>query len=833
MKKIISVLMILMLLCAGMVQAADVVYLYVSPQGDDSNAGTYQQPVATLNRACQLAEQAGSAVINMMGGVYAVEDTAELKNVKNAIIRAYQDEQVTLTAAHEIDASLFQKVTDQAVLDRIVDKTARENVVCVDLNQAGITDFGEIYMSGFGYPDVPKSPQFLINGTMQTLARYPDDEYMNIDTVVDEGVDVRNNTEGKTVMDYQGQGISIRTNDARVSKWSQADDIFMFGYFMHDWAEAVLPCTIDFENKNTISTEYPSVYGVTENRRFYCFNLLEEISIPGEWYLDRNTGILYTYPEKTMGNDTTAEFITFGKPFITIEGAENIKIEQIQLSKGLGTGIEIKDSKNVVISDCQFNDVSSTVIDITDSYDCGVTYCNFENIGAKGVDIDCGIRESLTPGNCYVTNCVFKAFQRITPTSSPAIWLKGVGNTAAHNEISDGKNIAIWFGGNNHIIEYNDISNVCTDTADAGAIYAGRDWTARGNEIRYNYIHDMKKIDTNTGMKVQAIYLDDMFSSAKVYGNIISNVPSVALYGGGRYNTFENNIVLNCSEPFVFDARGTTWMDCGEGSEIMNALKNMPYTSDVWAKAYPELSNILNDEPELPKHNVIRNNVSYQSPDYNLNESVTQYGTVENNITISKTDVFEDYKGGNLTLKTGCEIFTKLPDFEPIDFKSIGVEERKAEGKTAEDVLSNSVILMLNTPKTLVFGNSESVDSANSAVTPLLQNDRTLVPIRFIAESFGGTVTWDEDTQKVGIGYGDNMVELYINQTEMTVNGQTIALDVPASVIQDRTMLPLRAVAESLGKTVFWDDAGLIVVSDAPILEESDTVLIQMLLAMF
>ncbi len=833
MRKIVSFLLTFMLLFSCMIQvsAADTLYIYVSPNGDDANAGSFAKPVASLEKAVELAAD-GNAVINMMGGTYNVSDTAVMSNVKNVTVRAYNEEEVVLTAAHTIDASAFKKVTDSAVLDRVIDKKAKDQIVCVNMSEVGITDLGEIPMSGFGYPEVPKAPQLLINGNMQTVARYPDEEYLYIDTVVDEGVDVRNNTEGKGVMDYKGQGIAIRSNDARISKWKQAKDVFMFGYFMYDWAEAVLPCTIDFENKNTISTEYPSVYGVTTNRRFYCFNLLEEISKPGEWYLDRETGILYAYPETELKGDVTVEFITFAKPFIAMENVENVTVEGISFTKGLDMGIDIEGGKNISVTDCDFISISSTVIDMSACYDCTVSYCNFKEIGARGVYMNdnCGDINSLTPGNNLVTNCVFDGIQKITPTSTPAIWLRGVGNTASHNDITDGANIAIWFNGNNHVVEYNDISNVCNDTADAGAIYAGREWTSRGNEVRYNYIHDMIKIDTTTGMKVQAIYLDDAFSSAKVHGNIIQNVPSIALFGGGRYNTFENNIILDCKEQFVFDERMLNWMG---DSEIKGKLEKVPYQSDVWKNAYPELEKILDDEPNVPKYNIIRNNISMNSPGYRLAETVKQYAIeIEDDYIITKKD-FVDYANGNLNLKEDSEVFKKIPEFEAIDFDAIGVQEKPAKEKTFEDVLAGSVVLKLDNPKTLIFGNEGTVDPNNAAVFPFTENDRTLVPVRFIAESFGGNVTWEEATQKVGITYGDNVIELTIDDVNMTVNGKTVVLDVPAQVKNDRTMLPLRAVVEALGKTVHWDDRGLIVISHNPVIGENDAAFVESLLSEF
>lgn len=810
MKKIIAFLMVLCLISSFVCYAgaSNTLYLYVSPDGSDENPGTFAQPVATLNRAAELASE-GNAVISMRDGEYFVDDTVNLGNMKNVTIRAYQDEVVTMTAAQSIDPKAFQKVTDSAVLDRIVDKEAKKWVVQVRMKDVGIEEFGEIPMSGFAYPAVAKAPQLFVEGNMQTVARYPDADYLNIDTVVDPGV-VPSEV-GKSLLDCKGSGIKIRTNDSRIGKWKQAKDVYMFGYFRHDWAEAVLPCTIDFENKNTLCTEYPSVYGVAENQRFYCFNLLEEISMPGEWYLDRDSGILYWYPETELKSDTSVEFVTFTKPFITMDGAENIQIDSICFSQGLGQGIDIDNGKNIAVTNCDFYAISSTVIDWDSCTDCTVSDCTFREIGARGVYMNekCGDLTTLTSGNNIVTNCVFDGIQRITPTSSPAIWVQGVGNTVSHNVIRDGANIAIWFGGNNHVIEYNDISEVCKDTADAGAIYAGRNWACRGNEVRFNYIHDMKIIDTNTGMKVQAIYLDDGFSSAHVHGNIIQDVPSVALFGGGRNNVFEENIIIGCDEPFVFDERYLTWNQ----DSIRNNTNAVPFTSDIWTEAYPELKTLMEDEPGAPKYNIIRNNVSMDSPGYRLYDTVKQYALeIKDDVSISKKD-FVDFAGGDLNLKQDSSVFKKIPEFTAIDFDAIGVQEKTEREKTLEDVMTGSVVLKLMQPEAFVFGNQTVVDPDNKEVSPVLEDDRTLVPVRFITESFGETVGWDAETAKVTLENGENHVELLVGQTEMTVNGQTVALDVPAKIVRGRTMLPLRAVAEALGKNVYWDESGLIVLS--------------------
>ena len=90
-------------------------------------------------------------------------------------------------------------------------------------------------------------------------------------------------------------------------------------------------------------------------------------------------------------------------------------------------------------------------------------------------------------------------------------------------------------------------------------------------------------------------------------------------------------------------------------------------------------------------------------------------------------------------------------------------------------------------------------------VSPVIINNRTLVPIRFISESLGAGVTWNGDTKKVTIIYDLKWIDLWAGENRMVVNGKAIYLDVAPQIINGRTMLPLRFVAESLGLTVQWD----------------------------
>ncbi len=88
---------------------------------------------------------------------------------------------------------------------------------------------------------------------------------------------------------------------------------------------------------------------------------------------------------------------------------------------------------------------------------------------------------------------------------------------------------------------------------------------------------------------------------------------------------------------------------------------------------------------------------------------------------------------------------------------------------------------------------------------PVIQNGRTLVPLRAIFEAMDATVTWDEKTRTVTSIKLDTTIVMKIGDNFMTKNGTKITLDVPGQILKGRTLVPARAVAESFGAKVDWD----------------------------
>ncbi len=117
-----------------------------------------------------------------------------------------------------------------------------------------------------------------------------------------------------------------------------------------------------------------------------------------------------------------------------------------------------------------------------------------------------------------------------------------------------------------------------------------------------------------------------------------------------------------------------------------------------------------------------------------------------------------------------------------------------------------TLTMQIGNPIMTVNGETMEIDKGRGTV-PITENGRTLVPIRAIIEAMGGTVGWDEVTQKVTLIYGSDNIILTLNSTNAYFNGQLSVLDVAPKEVNGRTILPIRYIAESFKFGVGWEDS--------------------------
>ena len=250
------------------------------------------------------------------------------------------------------------------------------------------------------------------------------------------------------------------------------------------------------------------------------------------------------------------------------------------------------------------------------------------------------------------------------------ISLGGVGNRAANNLIHSAPHIAINFSGNDHIIELNEIHHVCLESNDAGAIYAGRDWSMRGTVIRHNFMHHV------TGFRNHGcvgVYLDDMFCGTEISGNVFYKVTRAAFIGGGRDVTIKNNIFVDCNPAIHIDDRALGWAANCANSTMKDRLAAMPYKNKLWAGRYPRLVNILDDEPAAPKGILVEGNLSSGGRWDGIYEAARKFVTLKNNV-IEKQPGFVDAAKMDFRLRAGSAVLEKLPELSTIPLEKIGVK---------------------------------------------------------------------------------------------------------------------------------------------------------------
>ncbi len=126
---------------------------------------------------------------------------------------------------------------------------------------------------------------------------------------------------------------------------------------------------------------------------------------------------------------------------------------------------------------------------------------------------------------------------------------------------------------------------------------------------------------------------------------------------------------------------------------------------------------------------------------------------------------------------------------------------------------NNSVMLLVGCSTAMQNGKKVLIDD-DEEVVPQIKDGRTYIPIKFMGDAFGWNVEWDNSSKTAVLSDSNTKIEITIGEKELKKNDEIITLDAPAMIMNDRTMLPLRSVAEAFGKEVFWDRRGFIAISD-------------------
>ena len=544
---------------------------------------------------------AGGVVVELAAGTYEIAGPLDLAAEDSGTAespieyRAAPGAEVRLLGGRIVKG--WKPVIDPAVLGRL-DPAARGQVLQADLKAQGISDLGTIKPGPTWGQSEPGLELFFRDEPM-TLARWPNEGFVRIPAVL-----------GPTPVDVRGtkgcrEGLFAFEGD-RPRRWVGEPDIMLEGFWFWDWADQRLRVqSIDTDKRMiTLESKPEHHFGFRKGQWYYAYNLLSELDRPGQWYLDRQTGVLYFWPPGPI--DAGRPTVSLLPRLATLKDVAHVTLRGLTIECFRGTPLIVSGGHHVRLAGCVFRNLGGSAVTMSGT-ESGVIGCDIYNVADSGVSINGGDRPRSSRPGCTWRTATSGISAAGTRSTSRPCRCGGVGNRVAHNLIHDAPHMAIGFSGNDHVIELNEIHSVVYQSNDAGVMYAGYNPTMRGHEIRYNYIHHIYGFE---GRGCVGVYLDDMFCSAHIHGNIFYKVPRAAFIGGGRDNTVENNVFVDCSPAVHVDARALGW--AAAGVELLKKrLREMPYDREPWRSRFPQLAAYLDDEPAVPKGNVVARNVCW------------------------------------------------------------------------------------------------------------------------------------------------------------------------------------------------------------------------------
>jgi len=723
MKKSLRKCVVLIITALLTISCSNEEVFYVSTEGSDLNTGTIEKPFATLDKAMDITRELRTdgadkeITVFLRGGVYYQEKGITIKsNIKGVkglplTISAYDGEEVVLSGGKNIPLDRVVAVEEEKIRAQF-SPGVRDKIKQIDLKAMGISDYGEMRNVGFATPYGVAWGEIFVNNRPMHLARWPNSGMIPVSRVFETGSVPRDS-------DFSGRGGVIGYDSLRIDTWASEKDAWVSGYFKYSWGDDILKIASIDTLKKTITTALPAFYGFASGKpyhRWFGVNIMVELDEPGEYYIDRETGMLYF-----ISGEEKIESLKFSileDPFIALEGSVGITIRGIIFECSRGIGIAMDNTESIRIEECTFRNLGSlgitvgkgiepfarrmhegtgqpksgmvgsllqhlyanTAFNREGGHNNLITGCKFYQLGAGGVSLGGGNRLTLDVGNNIVENCLFHDLNRIERSYRPAIHLTGVGNSIRHCEVYNVSNQAVLMHGNNHLIEYNYFHDVVLEAEDAGAIYYGRDPSERGNVIRYNYFENIP----DRGLTM-AIYADDGTCGLTITGNVFYRAGErVFMLGGGSDHTITNNIFIGSKYGIHVDNRLQNWADYTL-ELIKLRLQEVGYDKPPYSKQYPQLPSYFSTVGRLlgtPERNVAKNNVFVDIDKMILYVGKEKEGyskekwidIKEGNLEVAHDKVgFVDWGKRDFSLSPNSVIYKQLPGFHEIPFQKIGI----------------------------------------------------------------------------------------------------------------------------------------------------------------
>jgi hypothetical protein len=495
--------------------------LFVSVSGNDSNPGTKELPLKSIQKAVDLAVAQNFREVLLQEGTYFLTAPIVLQPKHSGLnIRSFDQNKVVISGGKELTGWKKQK------------------------NGWWVIDLPEVKRGEW------KFRQIYINGELRHRARKPNSGFLRVKGMPDGTPHTPDINSGFKSFEFAEGDIN--------KNWENLNDTEVIVY--HFWTDTHLPVLSIDETNNIVTFKHKARKSFTDDfkkdgARYIVENVFEELDMPGEWYLNRKTGRCYYFPYPGEEIQNTRVYAPIADQLFRFDGDP---INQL-----LCKDIHIQDIEfcytNFELPEGDANDLQASVsipgaVSMSGTQNCSFSRCRFSNLGNWAFEIKEGCSDNTFSLN-EIANIAAGAFR-----------VNG-GNYNEHPFLRT-KNITIE---QNHIHHYGEVypsavgillqntegNNIAHNLIHHGyytGISVGWEWgyqrsISRDNLIQYNHIHH---IGQGLLSDMGAIYTLGVSPGTVIRNNLIHDVESHHYGGWGIYNDegsthilIENNVVFN------------------------------------------------------------------------------------------------------------------------------------------------------------------------------------------------------------------------------------------------------------------------------------------------
>ena len=653
--------------------------LHVSPQGNDTQAGTREAPLLTLDKARQCVQAMRKSSSNepltivLHPGIHVIAKTVAFSAADTGTAQA----PLRIIASDESSRPVL--VGGQVVSGWKPSTFNGRAVFEADLSALNLKNpFKQVYL----------------NGRRLTWARYPNEDpklpYSGGWAYVD-GV---RPPMYKDIPDERTDTVVLRTND--VHTWSNPQEGEVCIFPRYNWWNRIEKIAAFDPQTRTITLTKKMQYAARPEDRFCLMGLREELDAPGEWYQDVAQQKLYLIPP--AGADLSKDVVTIPtvNDILSFNKVNNLQVSGLEMSCAEQHAVRLLDCEDVCIEKCLIHDLgyfNGAAMAIDRGFRNVVRGCDIWNIGGHGVSVNGGDMVKLLRCNHVIDNCYIHHVGQFN-RHGIGIILGGVGVTASHNLIHDMPRCGIFHGGALNTLEYNRIRHCNLEMEDTGCTYTGG-WCGGWQTIRYNHCTDSIGFNNHGKFFVFAwgIYLDESGCGNDVYGNIVERCQVGAMHlHNARENHIYNNIFAHNAGPQgkTHQLSLQTWNNNPNGvflkdrqPKMLNDYLRLTTNNPAWLAMRG--MHISPADPFLPDGTVMRGNIITRNIFYYPNQPNSGYIS-ENSINLQANIINSNivWNGGQVPIKTKRQAFKKA-----VADVSAAIPNRDFSNSLSGDALTN------------------------------------------------------------------------------------------------------------------------------------------------